>query len=319
MVCAICLSEDGFGCDVKRFGSYDAELYDCQVCGTFTASRTAIDESLTAVNSKITRVIRAILSHRTRLNAGDLKSKMITTYVVDQLIQSDSRLPSPAQQSINAVRYIGDILQQSFQPIQNLSPCFQAVIGAPTRHYALKLVRELELRGITSFIDAKSMGNPYDVVNVDLTLSGWDMYDKEQKGEIASKIGFIALKFGDTVLDPFLRDVIKPGVRALGYELIDLRDVSQAGIIDNILRAQIRDSAFVIVDLTHDNSGAYWEAGYAEGLGKPVVYICERSKFDDRKTHFDTNHCTTVIWNLDEPGDFVEQLNATIRRALDYN
>ena len=37
----------------------------------------------------------------------------------------------------------------------------------------------------------------------------------------------------------------------------------------------VRDAAFVISDLTHDNSGAYWEAGYAEGLGKPVIYICE--------------------------------------------
>ena len=38
----------------------------------------------------------------------------------------------------------------------------------------------------------------------------------------------------------------------------------------------IRDAKFVIADLTHDNNGAYWEAGYAEGLGKPVIYICEK-------------------------------------------
>src|SRR3546814_6925901 len=74
-----------------------------------------------------------------------------------------------------------------------------------------------------------------------------------------------------------------------------MRNVARAGIIDNIMRSQIRDAAFVIVDLTHDNSGAYWEAGYAEGLGKPVIYICEKAKFDKAKTHFDTNHCTTVV------------------------
>ena len=68
--------------------------------------------------------------------------------------------------------------------------------------------------------------------------------------------------------------------------------VARAGVIDKIMRTQIRDAAFVIVDLTHDNPGAYWEAGYAEGLGKPVIYICEKGKFEATKSHLDMNHCT---------------------------
>ena len=131
-------------------------------------------------------------------------------------------------------------------------------------------------------------------------------------------MGFIALKFGDEILDPFVKEILKPGIEKIGYQIIDLRDVSQAGVIDNILRAHIRDSAFVIVDLTHDNSGAYWEAGYAEGLGKPVIYMCEHSKFEEKKTHFDTNHCTTVLWNDQEPDVFIDQMNATIRRSLEF-
>ena len=68
------------------------------------------------------------------------------------------------------------------------------------------------------------------------------------------------------MLDAFVDTVVKRAVKAgIGYDLFDMRDVSRAGIIDNIMRAQIRDSALVIVDLTHDNPGAYWEAGYAEG------------------------------------------------------
>ncbi len=98
-----------------------------------------------------------------------------------------------------------------------------------------------------------------------------------------------------------------------------MRDVAQAGVIDNIMRDQIRNSAFVIVDLTHDNSGAYWEAGYAEGLGKPVVYICERTKFQEASTHFDTNHCTTVPWSSGDPDGFRRELIATLRRSLDLN
>jgi nucleoside 2-deoxyribosyltransferase len=82
------------------------------------------------------------------------------------------------------------------------------------------------------------------------------------------------------------------------------------------MRAKIRDSAFVLVDLTHDNSGAYWEAGYAEGLGKPVIYLCEESKFEKAKTHFDTNHCTTVTWDIENVEQFKTKLIATLRNSL---
>ena len=127
----------------------------------------------------------------------------------------------------------------------------------------------------------------------------------------------MAMKFNDPELDSFVSGVVKPAAREIGYELVDMRDVARAGVIDNIMRTQIRDSAFVIADLTHDNSGAYWEAGYAEGLGKPVVYICERTKFNDASTHFDTNHCTTVPWSSDDPEGFRRELIATLRRSLD--
>jgi nucleoside 2-deoxyribosyltransferase len=124
------------------------------------------------------------------------------------------------------------------------------------------------------------------------------------------------MAFKQHPLETFAADVLKPATREVGYDLVDMRDVSRAGIIDNLMREQIRDSAFVVVDLTHDNSGAYWEAGYAEGLGKQVIYICERSKFDRAKTHFDTNHCTTVLWDTAEPDAFRKEFIATLRRSL---
>ncbi len=125
------------------------------------------------------------------------------------------------------------------------------------------------------------------------------------------------MKFNDIILDRFVEIVVEPAIKkGIDYELVGMRDVARSGIIDNIMRAHIRDAAFVIVDLTHDNPGAYWEAGYAEGLGKPVIYICERSKFSEQSTHFDTNHCTTVVWSADSPDHFSSELIATLRRSL---
>ena len=157
-------------------------------------------------------------------------------------------------------------------------------------------------------------------MNVDLTLDGWERYGIEKRGQISGGYGFLAMEFGDEVFEAFVRDVVKPTVKKeLDYDLVDMRDEPQAGIIDNIMREKIEGAAFVIADLTHDNRGAYWEAGYAEGLGKLVVYICEQLKFDQGETHFDTNHCTTIPWSSEKEANhdtFKQTLINVLRNSL---
>ena len=91
------------------------------------------------------------------------------------------------------------------------------------------------------------------------------------------------MKFGDQVLDQIVDSVFKPSVKQAGFDLIKLDDEPKAGLIDDRLRVEIQSSQFLIADLSHDNPGAYWEAGYAEGLGKPVIYTCEKAKFEKKK------------------------------------
>ena len=125
------------------------------------------------------------------------------------------------------------------------------------------------------------------------------------------------ITFGDTELDTIYRDHFKAAVGATGFDLKRLDEGQPAGLIDDRLRVEIRQSRFLIADLSHHNKGAYWEAGYAEGLGKPVIYTCEKEKFDSpQKTHFDTNHHLTVVWDKNEPEQAGDLLKATIRATL---
>ena len=226
---------------------------------------------------------------------------------------------SPAVQAMNLIRYIGDEVLKSGEPLELLQ-CDPEISGSPSKEFLVQIVEELAEQGILR------MGEPLQTqqtgvqgyFNVNLSLDGWERYEVEKRGQFGGNYGFIAMQFGDTELDTFVRDVVKPTVKEdIGYDLVDMRDVSQAGVIDNIMRVQIRDAAFVIAELSHDNLGAYWEAGYAEGLGKPVIYVCEQKKFNEKSTHFDTNHCTTVFWDRDNDENFKKELIATIRRSLD--
>jgi nucleoside 2-deoxyribosyltransferase len=82
------------------------------------------------------------------------------------------------------------------------------------------------------------------------------------------------------------------------------------------MEVEIRTARFLIADLTHGNRGAYWEAGFAAGLGKPVFYTCEEGYFRRFSTHFDTNHHYIVMWNAAQPDVAVEELKAAIRATL---
>ncbi len=90
-------------------------------------------------------------------------------------------------------------------------------------------------------------------------------------------------------------------------------DEPKPGLIDVHMRLQIKQARFLIVELTHANSGAYWEAGYAEGLGKPVIYTLKEST---DKAHFDVDHSLRIVWSPDKVDDALKRLKATIRNEL---
>ena len=95
-----------------------------------------------------------------------------------------------------------------------------------------------------------------------------------------------------------------------------LTEKQPAGLIDDQLRVALRTSRFVVADLTHGNNGAYWEAGFAEGLGRPVIYTCRKKEWDEKKPHFDTNHLVTITWDISDLASAAERLTATVRATL---
>lgn len=151
--------------------------------------------------------------------------------------------------------------------------------------------------------------------SVGLTFKGWRRYGELRRARVDSKLAFMAMPFGDAVLDQVFK-AYKTAVADTGFDLRRIIDDPPAGLIDDRLRVEIRKSRFMICELTKSNPGAYWEAGFAEGLGRPVIYSCEKSFFDAKQTHFDTNHCHTVLWVPNDLVDAATRLKASIRATL---
>jgi hypothetical protein len=263
---------------------------------------------------------RAALSHLLQSAAGTDSTPKITSDWIERW-RADARLPSPALQAANLIRLIGDEFSRTGDSYVLDEVVDTARVGTLSPQTLGRLCEELTAKGILQAIGRTTVPNRGGGVTgrpvYGLTLEGWERYEAERRGQVAGRYGFIAMPFGVVELDKFVTTALKPIVKKeIGYDVVDMRDVARAGVIDNIMRAQIRDAAFVLADLTHDNAGAYWEAGYAEGLGKPVIYLCEHAKFNKVKPHFDTNHCTTVMWSIDRPEEFGRDLIATLRRSL---
>lgn len=211
----------------------------------------------------------------------------------------NTELPTPAQQADNLILYIAEHTKQLGQCIEieydapQSGKKVQAWIGAVDRRNLIKILQELTDNKLLTSDSPASMAS----WRPSLTIAGWNRSEELKKVNKKSTQAFMAMKF-DTKQQEFIKKFLTPAIKKLGFDLKLLPDITLAeSLIDNKLRVAIRRSRFLICDLTHGNRGAYWEAGYAEGLGLPVVYICEKKILDAKKDiHFDVSHQEIYSW-----------------------
>lgn len=137
---------------------------------------------------------------------------------------------------------------------------------------------------------------------------GFNRIDELQKRSAYGSNVLVAMKFGDDTLP--LRESIRKGIINSGYNAIFIDEVQHNDFITPELLKYIRDSKFVVADLSHQNNGAYFEEGYAMGLGKPVIQLCKK----DVKLHFDIAQKNTIMWvnESDIPQLLENRIKATI-------
>lgn len=141
-----------------------------------------------------------------------------------------------------------------------------------------------------------------------LTANGYTRVDELQKNKKNGRDVLVAMKFGSDT--DYLREAIRTGISDAGYHAIFIDEVEHNNFITPELLKHIRDSKFVVVDLTHQNNGAYFEEGYAMGLGKPVIQLCKRGT----SLHFDIAQKNTIMWDAEDdiPQKLCNRIKATI-------
>ncbi|MBP7796390.1 MAG: hypothetical protein KA059_06430 [Elusimicrobiales bacterium] len=135
-----------------------------------------------------------------------------------------------------------------------------------------------------------------DIISQDLRLTpmGWNKVAELERGSnINSNQVFVAMWF-DKSMDEFWEKGFKSVISDLGFTPIRVDKKEHNEKICDVIISEIRKSKFLIADFTGDRGGVYYEAGFAKGLGIPVIFTCQKEY--EKDLHFDTRQYNHIIW-----------------------
>lgn len=157
------------------------------------------------------------------------------------------------------------------------------------------------------FMDGMLEGGSAGVRRYWLTAKGWE--EARRTPTLESPYAFVAMSFSDEskhldLLRQAFNEAIQPAIDDVGYQAIRIDKEEFLGDIVFEIIARIKECHFVVADVTDHRQGVYFEAGYAMGMGLPVIWMCHKD--DLKKAHFDTSHLNHIVW--DDIGELRKKL-----------
>jgi nucleoside 2-deoxyribosyltransferase len=144
-------------------------------------------------------------------------------------------------------------------------------------------------------IDSTLGGDRSLITDPKLGEDGWVEIEKSLEPLHSNQV-FVAMWFDDT-MNP-ASDAIDGAITDTGFKPLRIDRKPHNNEISGEILYEISRSRFVIADVTEQRQGVYFEAGYAMGLGIPVIWSCKKEEIDD--VHFDTRQYSHVVWEDEE-------------------
>ena len=147
-----------------------------------------------------------------------------------------------------------------------------------------------------------------------LTEKAWNYIVKAQKKK-ENKI-FIAMSYKDDIALKKYEDKVKEVIRECGFKTVIIKDKEHNEYIPPEIEYEIATSAAVLADLTGQNNGVYFEAGYARGQNVPVIFTCDEHDDETQNVHFDVKQISMLFWNSEKLEDLHEKLRRRIKATV---
>lgn len=154
-----------------------------------------------------------------------------------------------------------------------------------------------------------SRGYPFGELII--TAQGWEKIEKLNSAKGSLNQVFVAMWFDDS-MERAYNEGIKKTLDELKYTPIRIKDKEHNDKICDQIISEIRKSKFAVCDFTGHRGGVYFEAGFAMGLGRPVIWTCRKDDIDN--AHFDTRQYNHIVWENEK--ELYEKLKNRIEATI---
>lgn len=186
---------------------------------------------------------------------------------------------------------------------------------------ATESVKISEVEKLISF--ASNQGLLSDSGGLSLTFEGHTYLEELSAHPGNSYQAFVAMWFNEEMTAAY-ESGIAPAIADAGYRPFRIDRKEHNNKIDDEIIAEIRRSRFLVADFTCgiatageeeiaiSRGGVYYEAGFAQGLNMPVIWMCREDHINH--VHFDTRQFNHITWK--SPDDLRERLTNRINAVL---
>lgn len=314
-----------WGTDVKEFGSGSSrtsKAYDSPGAGgQYEIESTLRNAVLSLKSEEKAKLTSWLIDQRVSgiewpKITGDVLSKIKNRNLLTTTQRMDNFFLYCAHINVRLGAAVYEYLYEEHMPSSLVvgpivSGIQQSEIYAWTESFDWSDFRKLEtVLSRTGFLEGNS-----------LSLSGLQRMEELTSQIVKTKQAFVAMWF-DSSLNAIYEQAIEPAIREAGYDPRIIRKLEHNNKIDDEIVAEIRRSKFVIADFTcgllADGSqaiargGVYYEAGFAQGLGLPVIWTCREDIINH--VHFDTRQYNHIVWKdaVDLKDKLLNRIRATI-------
>jgi len=282
IVCPVCKLNVSVECRGEDFGR--KLFFKCERCGQYSitseAKRIAESQALSSLSAWI-REKNDFGSDPPEITSETIKN--IQNYIPHY---------NPSQKQLVLLRKIEGKTDYPGQKV-SIHPQFDFPMAWASREVELiYYVQSLIDRGLLSQDESSELNDefPFDVK---ITPEGWDFLDQHEKPSTMSDQAFVAMSFSESMLSAW-KEGFRPAIIEAGFKPYRIDAEPHVDRIDVKIVTEIKNSRFLVADVTEQKQGVYFEAGYAIGLEIPVIWAVRNDEL--QKVHFDTRQYRHIVW-----------------------
>lgn len=230
----------------------------------------------------------------------------IPKLTTDKIEDLKNRLPnySPREKQIILLQNIERKTEYPGKPVQ-IDPEFDIPLAWASAqeefmHYINSSIEPSLLRNLGKIGFSYHQGSTGELIydrpsafSVAITADGWDYLEQIDRRIEERTQAFVAMSFSDDLKSIWEGPIFR-AIQKAGYKPYRVDAEPHSDRIDAKIISEIKNSRFVVADVTEQKRGVYFEAGFAQGLGLPVIWCVRKDDLD--KVHFDTRQYNHIVW-----------------------